>query len=98
MYPFDMYYAIASDRKLQMKLNVTHKRREQALMQRGMDTSVIFSIKDNRTGNVSLLYSCIGENKLQDLNDESCVHVTLNSINMSVVLEITCHNDHNCHK
>ena len=55
--PFDMYYAIASERKLQMKLNVTHKREEQALMPRRMDTSVIFSIKYNRTGNVSLLYS-----------------------------------------
>ena len=39
-----MHYAIASERKLQMKLNVTHKRGEQALMQRGMDTSVIFGI------------------------------------------------------
>ena len=55
--PFDMHYAIASERMLQMKLNVTHKREEQALMQRGMDTSVIFGIKHNRTGNVSLLYS-----------------------------------------
>ena len=58
--PFDMYYAIASVRKLQMiemKLNVTHKRGEQALMPRRMDTSVIFSTKHNRTGNVSLLYS-----------------------------------------
>ena len=27
-----MYYAIASVRKLQMKLNVTHKREEQALI------------------------------------------------------------------
>ena len=55
--PFDMYYAIASVRKLQMKLNVTHKKEEQALMPRRIDTSVIFSIKHNRTGNVSLLYS-----------------------------------------
>ena len=91
-----MHYAIASERKLQMKLNVTHKRGEQALMQRGMDTSVIFDIKHDKTGNVSLLYSWCGENKLQDMNHESCV--TLNSINMAVVLEITCHNDHNCHK
>ena len=55
--PFDMYYAIASVRKLQMKLNVTHKKEEQVLMPRRMDTSVIFSTKHNRTGNVSLLYS-----------------------------------------
>ena len=55
--PFDMYYAIASVRKLQMKLNVIHKRVEQAIMPRRMDTPVIFSTKHNRTGNVSLLYS-----------------------------------------
>ena len=34
-----MYYAIASVRKLQMKLNVTNKREEQVLMPRRMDTS-----------------------------------------------------------
>ena len=55
--PFDMYYVIASVRKLQMKLNITNKREEQVLMPRRMDTSVIFSTKRNRTGNVSLLYS-----------------------------------------
>ena len=55
--PFDMYYAIASVRKLQIKLNVTHKKEEQVLMPRRMDTSVIFSTKHNRTGNVPLLYS-----------------------------------------
>ena len=56
--PFDMYYAKASVlRKLQMKLNITNNREEQVLMPRRMDTSVIFSTKRNRTGNVSLLYS-----------------------------------------
>ena len=48
-----MYYAIASVRKLQMKLNITNKREEQVLMPRKMDTSVIFSTKRNRTGNMS---------------------------------------------
>ena len=41
---------------MKLILNVTHKRKEQALMPRKMDTSVILSIKD-KTGNVSLLYT-----------------------------------------